>query len=157
MEEIMKKIEAYNIVNYLIPGIIFTIVFTYLTGKAIPYNGFGIAVVEYYFIGLVISRIGSVIINPILKLCRIITEEKYEKFKRKEKEDEKLHLLVREANQYRTFIATFVVLLIIEVNNIINKNYEKWTTLIFFVGFIFLFIISYRKQVSYIRKRIIND
>ncbi|MDO4282252.1 MAG: hypothetical protein Q4D02_01330 [Clostridia bacterium] len=156
MEEFIKKIETYNIINYLLPGIIFTIIFTYLTEINILNDNAGIAIVEYYFIGLVLSRIGSIIIKPILKGCKIIDEEKYEDFIDKEVKDEKIPILVREGNQYRTFIATFVVLIIIEINNIIQGNHDKWMTLITFITLIVLFILSYRKQLIFITKRIKN-
>lgn len=156
MEEIIKKIETYNIVNYLLPGIIFTIIFTYLTGINIINENTGIAIVEYYFIGLVLSRIGSIIIKPILKACKIIDEEKYEDYIDKESKDEKIPILIREGNQYRTFISTFVVLSIIEINNIIQKNYDKRMILIAFSALVVLFILSYRKQLIFITKRIKN-
>lgn len=156
MEEIIKKIETYNIVNYLIPGIIFTVLFSYLTGITFLNNNFGIALVEYYFIGLVISRIGSIIIKPILKICRIIDEEEYSKFINKESKDEKIPLLVRDANQYRTFIATFAILTGIEFYNILNKIYDKWNIVFILLGLTVLFIFSYRKQIGIISQRVKN-
>lgn len=156
MDELIKKIETYNIINYLLPGIIFIIIFTYLTDINISNSNPAIAIVEYYFIGLVLSRIGSIVIKPLLKRCKIINEEKYEIFIDKEKEDEKIPILVRDGNQYRTFIATFVVLTLIEIYNIIKGNTDKWITIIAFLALIILFILSYRKQLIFITKRIKN-
>ena len=157
MGELIKKIETYNIINYLLPGIIFAIIFKALTEIDISNINAGIAIVEYYFIGLVLSRIGSIIINPILKKCKIIYEEKYEDFIDNESKDEKIAILVREGNQYRTFIATFAVLALIELNNIMHKNYDKWMTVIAFIALMILFILSYRKQLIFITKRIKNQ
>lgn len=154
MDELIKKIETYNIINYLLPGIVFTIIFTYLTDINISDSNAAIAIVEYYFIGLVLSRIGSIVIKPLLKKWKIINEEKYELFIDKEKEDEKISILVRDGNQYRTFISTFVVLALIETYNIIKGNTDKWITLIAFLALIILFVLSYRKQVIFITKRI---
>lgn len=156
MDEMIKKIETYNIINYLLPGIVFIILFTYLTDINISNSNAAIAIVEYYFIGLILSRIGSIVIKPLLKKCKIINEEKYEVFIDKEKEDEKIPILVRDGNQYRTFIATFVVLTLIEIYNIIKGNTNKWITLIAFLALIILFILSYRKQLIFITKRIKN-
>ena len=82
--------------------------------------------------------------------------QKYEVFINKEKEDEKIPILVRDGNQYRTFVATFVVLALIEIYNIIKGNADKWFTLIAFLALIILIILSYRKQLIFITKRIKN-
>lgn len=157
MDELIKKIETYNIINYLLPGMIFSISFKYLTDINISNSNAAIAIAEYYFIGLVLSRIGSIVIKALLKKCKIIKEEEYEVFIDKEKEDEKISILVRDGNQYRTFIATFVVLALIETYNIIKGNTDKWITLIAFLVLIILFILSYRKQLIFITKRIKRD
>lgn len=154
MEELLKRIEIYNIINFLFPGTVFVLIYSYITGGNAADINIGIGILECYFVGLIVSRIGSVIIKPILKAMHIIIEEEYEEFIDSEKKDDKISMLVRDANQYRTFIAVFVILFIVEVNNMINGDKSKWMTLLVFVGTIGLFVLSYRKQVIFISKRV---
>lgn len=154
MEELLKKIETYNIINYLLPGVIFGVIFTYLIGINIYDENFIIATVEYYFTGLVLSRIGSVMIKPILKKMNVIYEKDYKQFIKKEKEDEKISLLVREGNQYRTFIATFLTLILVELVNIFMGVKDKYMMIFVFIFLTILFTFSYRKQTKLITKRI---
>ena len=56
MNEILKKIENYNILNYILPGIIFVVGFKYyINVTLIATDNLLISVFLYYFIGLVIS------------------------------------------------------------------------------------------------------
>ena len=152
MEEFLKHIETYNLMNYLFPGIIFGAMFSYIYGKNIYDTNVIIATFEYYFTGLVLSRIGSVIIKPILERLKIIESEEYKNYI--EKENDKINLLQRESNQYRTFIAVFIVLIIIEMNNCIFGDRTKSICIIYFSLLVILFILSYRKQNKFILNRI---
>lgn len=154
METFFNKIETYNILNYLFPGIIFASILTFLIEKNIYSSSLIIAAFEYYFTGLVLSRIGSVVINPILEKIKAIKKEKYKNFICKEEKDKKIEMLQREANQYRTFVATFVCLLLVEIYNCIFIDVSKVKTIIYFIGFIILFTLSYRKQVNFIIQRL---
>lgn len=156
MGEFMDKLENYNILNYLVPGVIFGALLNYLIGQNIYDNIAFVALIEYYFSGLVLSRIGSLIVSPILQKTKIIKKMEYRRFVEQEKNDDKMTLLQREANQYRTYIATFLSLLMVQVYNIFTGNTEKWVSIICFIALIVLFILSYRKQSQFIVARIEN-
>ena len=47
------------------------------------------ALIEYYFSGLVLSRIGSLIVSPILQKTKIIKKIEYRRFVEQEKNDDK--------------------------------------------------------------------
>ena len=144
MEKFFDKMETYNILNFLFPGIIFASILTFLTEKNIYSSSLIIATFEYYFTGLVLSRIGSIVINPIIEKTRVVKKEKYKK----------IEILQREANQYRTFVATFVCLLLVEIYNCIFVDISKINTIIYFIGLIILFTLSYRKQLKFIIERL---
>ena len=80
MEKIIEKIEVYHFINYLLPGIIFGTIFTEITQKNFFNDNIILAIIEYYFVGLVLSRIGSIIIKPILEKLKIITCAKYSQY-----------------------------------------------------------------------------
>ena len=156
MDKKKKKIETYHVINYLLPGVVFGIFLCYLLEINIYDSNAAVAVIEYYFTGLVLNRIGSVIIKPILKKFNIIYETDYKKFVNMEKEDEKISLLVREGNQFRTFIATFLILILVEIYNIIIGNDEKAVIIVLFLFLSILFTCSYRKHTKFILKRVEN-
>ena len=154
MEKIIDNLENYNIINFLIPGVIFVNILSFLIEKELHNDNIGIALVEYYFSGLVLSRIGSIIIKPALSKIKVVKFDNYEKYIKKEDKDEKLKLLQKEANQYRTYISVFTVLSFVEIYNCVFINYLKWKYIILFVAISVLFVMSYKKQINFIIERL---
>lgn len=149
MEKILEKIEIYHFINYLLPGIVFMVSFNniyeneFISGNAV------ISAVEYYFIGLILSRIGSVILQPIFKKINFIKYADYEKYIKASDMDNKLEILQREANQYRTYIVTFTLLAIIQATTgNFSKSFWIW------IGISVLFIMAYKKQINFIVDRV---
>lgn len=62
MEKIIEKIEIYHFINYLLPGTIFVAIFNKIFENNFFDSNIVIAVIEYYFIGLILSRISSVLL-----------------------------------------------------------------------------------------------
>ena len=64
IESLLEKLSSYNLLNNLLPGAIFCYLLKTIVNIDISNN-----IVEdlfvYYFIGMIISRIGSIIIEPI--------------------------------------------------------------------------------------------
>ena len=67
MKDLLEKLSSYNIFNYLLPGVVFVAISSSLTGYSLIQDDIVIGVFLYYFIGLVISRIGSILVEPVLK------------------------------------------------------------------------------------------
>ena len=67
MDKFIEKLEEYKIFNYLLPGIIFTYLLKYYVGIDIFQSNVIEMAFIFYFIGSVISRFGSVVIEEILK------------------------------------------------------------------------------------------
>ena len=101
MKEILDKITSYNIFNYLLPGTLFV----YILGNYVGYN----LVVEnpiiggflYYFVGMVVSRFGSVLIEPILVYIKFLKFEDYKNYISASKKDIKIELLSEVNNTYK--------------------------------------------------------
>lgn len=155
MEKIIEKIEIYHFINYLLPGTIFVAIFNKIFENNFFDSNIVIVVIEYYFIGLILSRIGLVLLQPIFKKTKIIKYADYNKYIKASKEDDKLEILQREANQYRTYIATFIILAIVQSYICIeNKNFT--IILVLFVGLAILFTLAYKKQIKFIVDRVEN-
>ena len=67
MKEILDKLSSYNLFNYLLPGVIFVVIANKVTHYDFIQDDIVIGAFLYYFIGMVISRFGSLAIEPILK------------------------------------------------------------------------------------------
>ncbi|TRN14320.1 hypothetical protein DM586_10210 [Vibrio fluvialis] len=159
MKDFLEKISSYNIFNYLLPGVVFVVVTKSLTKYNFVQEDIIIGIFIYYFIGLVISRIGSVVIEPILKKIRFVEFSEYRDYLDASKKDNLIEILSESNNMYRTFLSLFISLSLL-------KLYEHYSVKIIFLndysseivisGLIFLFAFSYRKQTNYITKRVYN-
>lgn len=157
MKELIDKLSSYNIFNYLFPGVVFSLLTTTLTNYNFLFDNLFIGVFAYYFLGLIISRIGSIIIEPILKLFGFVKLADYNDFVKVSKTDPKLELLSEANNMYRTIISMLITFFILlgaqntaEHWSFFNENQEIFA-LIFLI---ILFSFSYRKQTKYIINRI---
>lgn len=157
MKELLSKISSYNLFNYLFPGVIFVVMVNKVTRYSFIQADIVIGLFLYYFIGLVISRFGSLVLEPILLRISFLKFADYKDFVAVSKKDEKIELLSEVNNTYRTLCSLFVLLLLL-------KGYERiedgFVFLKDYVGLIVLallsamFLFSYRKQTLYIMKRI---
>lgn len=150
MSELLQKLSTYNIFNYLFPGVIFVILLKHGTGINWIMDDLVLGMFLYYFFGLVLSRIGSILIEPILRCTKIVQFSDYARFVRASKLDGKIELLSEVNNMHRTIIAMLGVLLVISICNG-SATCHLTTGLL---GIVILFILSYRKQTSFITKRI---
>lgn len=157
MKEIIQKLSSYNIFNYLLPGIVFVALLKLFTTHNFIFEEIIIDLFVCYFIGLVLSRIGSLLIEPILKKTTLIKFSDYPKFIKASKKDEKIELFSEVNNMYRTFISLFISLLLIigydSIKDIFIVNRTLKIVIIICV-LILIFVLSYRKQTGYINKRI---
>ena len=72
MKELIDKLSTYNIFNYLFPGVLFAYILSKVSSYDLIQKDLVTGVFLYYFIGLVISRIGSLFIEPFLKKNKIL-------------------------------------------------------------------------------------
>ena len=150
MTELLQKLSTYNIFNYLFPGVVFVILLKHVTNIYLIMNDLVLGMFLYYFFGLVLSRIGSILIEPVLRCTKIVQFSDYARFIQASKLDNKIELLSEVNNMHRTIIAMLVVLL---VTSICNGSATCYLTT-GLLGLVILFILSYRKQTSCITKRI---
>lgn len=150
MSELLQKLSTYNIFNYLFPGVVFVILLNRFTEINLAVDDVILGMFLYYFFGLVLSRIGSILIEPALRRTKIVQFSDYARFVRASKLDDKIELLSEVNNMHRTIIAMLGVLLVISICN--GSATCRLTA--GFLGLVILFILSYRKQTSFITKRI---
>ena len=72
MKEFLEKISSYNIFNNLLPGILFVVIAKETTSFSFIRENIFEGAFLYYFIGLFISRVGSLWIEPFLKKIKVV-------------------------------------------------------------------------------------
>jgi hypothetical protein len=157
MSDILDKISSYNIFNYLLPGTLFAVIGDAYSSYSFIQSDVLIAVFSYYFIGLVISRIGSLLIEPLLKKVGFLKFAEYGNFLAASKVDKKLDELSEANNMYRTLCSLFVFLLVLLAFDALATLYPALkigAPYVLAVGLLVLFFFSYRKQTDYIVKRV---
>ncbi|MFA7315908.1 MAG: hypothetical protein WC059_03870 [Candidatus Paceibacterota bacterium] len=157
MEKVIEKISSYNLFNYLLPGVIFVIFSKNFLPMNLVQENVILDVFLYYFIGLVISRFGSLVIEPVLKKIKFLIFAKYEDLVSTSKIDSKIEIFLEENNIYRTFVAMFSLLLLSKLYLYIQTIYQYLQNFDSYILIALLFVMfsySYRKQTAYITKRI---
>lgn len=160
MKEILDKISSYNFFNYLLPGIVFSYLLKETTNINIIQNDIVIGLFLYYFVGLVVSRIGSVVIEPIFKKIRLIKFSEYKDFIAASKNDLKINLFSEVNNTYRTITSIAFSLIFLKLVLYLFSILSLSIQIQKLIGIIALFVLfssAYRKQTNYITKRIEAD
>jgi len=157
MKDLLDKVSSYNLFNYLFPGILFAVIATNITSYMFIYENLITGAFIYYFIGLIISRFGSLIIEPFLKKTHFLKLADYNKFVQASKKDDKIEILSESNNTYRTLCSMFFLLLLMKIYELIELSspaLKTWSPYILIFLLLLLFLFSYRKQTQYITKRI---
>ncbi len=160
MNALLNKLSSYNIFNYLLPGIIFVVLAEKLTSFSFVQKDIILGVFLYYFIGMIISRIGSLIIEPILKSIKFVSFSSYSQFVTASKHDEKIDILSETNNMYRTFCSVFLFLITLKVYELLLIKFHdlsSYNSLVIIIALLILFLFSYKKQTKYITKRIASQ
>lgn len=173
LKQLVGKISSYNLFNNLYPGILFCCIFKLIFKTSLLSDDLLENLVIFYFIGMVISRIGSIVIEPILKKIsykdknsekkrKLIEYAPYGDYKKACDGDPIILTLSEVNNTYRTLLSTFVSILMCKaafvINNLLEnkgiyffKNNYEWIILILLIV---LFLCSYAKQTNYVRKSV---
>ena len=167
MEELLGKLSNYGLLNNLFPGV----VFNFILCKMINIDILGeLSLVEKiivcYCIGMVISRIGSLIVKPIVDKLGIIKFANYADYINASKKDKDIKSLSEVNDMYRNMLSLFLILTFVSLLKLILVNevivFLKYTMIHISIylyqysslGLVILFLLAYRKQTNFITKRI---
>ncbi|SRR5258706_2857613 len=157
MKDFLDKISSYNLFNFLLPGALFAILAEKITSYAFLQSDLIIAFFTYYFIGLVISRFGSLIIQPILTKLSLVKFASYEEYLKVSKKDEKLDTLSEINNTYRSLLSMMVLLIFLKAYEFLEASLpilKTFNIYILIAGLSIIFLFSYIKQTDYINQRV---
>ena len=157
MDKFLDKLEEYNIFNYLLPGIIFTYILKYYIGVDIFQKNIIEMTFIYYFIGSVISRIGSILLEPLLIKIKFLRYVSHMDYVDASKEDEAIEKLSMVNNMYRTLCSSLIILIILKIAKVVIEYFKLSQSFInttIIMSGIVLYLFSYRKQTKYIVSRV---
>ena len=157
MKELLDRLAQYNLFNYLFPGALFAVLVSKVSSLRLVQDDVLTGLVVYYFCGLVVSRVGSLFLEPCLKWTSFVKFAPYRDFIRVCQVDPKLEVLSETNNMYRTLCALFVCLGAVALLDGlaryfgISRNVQTFALL---SSLLFLFAFSYRKQTAFVRQRV---
>ena len=156
LKDSISKLSSYNLFTNLLPGILFVALLKYFTSFDLIFEPVFLGLFLYYFIGIVINRIGSLVIEPILIKTKFLTFIDYSKFVKASKMDEKIEILSENNNMCRSLIALCVTLLLAAGYEWLMSKcsfIDTYSNVILIVLLFVIFLFSYRKQTKYVVKR----
>ena len=157
MDNFLEKLSSYNILNNLFPGAVYCFLMKCICSIDLTSNGIISEILIYYFVGMIISRVGSVIIEPIYKKIRIVSFAEYPKYIEAEKNDAQISILSETNNTYRTMVALCILVLLSVLTISVFNHFGLNKKILAYVAIgllTVLFSLSYRKQTKYIRNRV---
>ena len=157
MKDLLEKISSYNLFNYLFPGVIFVVLLNEYSSYQINIENLFISFFVYYFLGLIISRVGSVVIEPILRKTKFVEFSEYSDFVKASAKDSKIEILSEVNNMYRSIVAMILVFFLLLGYSGLKRLWDFFTSIEHYLCGIILFIFflfAYKKQTKYITKRI---
>ena len=157
MNELLTKLSSYNLFNYLVPGVIFAVLVSETSAYQLIQKDIVVGVFLYYFLGLVVSRFGSLVIGPVLKAISFVKFENYKAFVAASKKDPQIEVLSEANNTYRTLCSLFSLLLLLRLYARIEARFpflKEWNATLLIVLLLLMFLIAYKKQTAFIVKRI---
>lgn len=153
MKYLLDKLSTYNILNYLLPGAIWAYWLTHQQGIQVIQENILYGLFVYYFLGMIVSRFGSIMLEPILKKLGWVNYAAYPQYLSASKLDPTIEVLSETNNIYRTFISLFALVLLFEVFfelGVPSKHYPLIAASLLLI----LFLLSYRKQTRFVRERV---
>lgn len=157
MRAFVEKLGSYQIITNLFPGIFFGIGLKIFLEITLPVHGTCEEIVVYYFMGVVINRVSSLIIKPVLKRCKFITETNYAEYIKASKKDSKIDVLSEMNNYFRALLTSSLLLLAVQILRLSVCKIEwvylnrKWLLMVLSS---LLFLFAYKKQTKIICKRV---
>lgn len=177
MEELIKnvaeKISSYNIFNNLFPGIVFCHIVERTTRFSFVHDNVWENLFIFYFVGMIISRIGSIFIEKWLKTIKVKNKKTnskepflkfapYDRYVDACKNDPFIITLNETNNTYRTIVAMTILIIAVKlydwlIYDLVQCLGQVGNNLFFVIICLIvsvLFMYSYKKQTDYIRSRV---
>lgn len=152
-----EKLSSYNLITNLVPGAVLAVALRSAGIPLVTPDEVGAFLVLAYALGAISSRLGSLLLDPVLEYIKVLPEKDYPAFVKANRADAKLDTLVETANGYRTFATAGLLFFAILGLYTAGKRLHVGTDLFVILSAAVvtaLFIFSYRKQFRYVASRV---
>lgn len=160
MNDLLAKLSSYNIFNYLVPGALFCIALRFMGVVRLPTDDIATLLLTYYVVGMVLGRLGSLIVGRGARRFRRGPKNSYGDYVRAAAADPKVDVLLESANTYRSMTAAFACLAMVQVVQLapaVRRVDARWLWLAGFAALTLLFLLSYVRQIGYVDRRVQVD
>ena len=149
INSLFNKLSAYQLLSLMLPGasLLGTLKFIFTIDIKVNENIWWFLLASYV-VGIILSRIGSLLIEEVFKKMGFIKGYNVGNYIAKRKEDDMVETLLSFANLYRSFCALSIVLIIVTM----VKGYgfcDYWHYFLLEVLLLLLFAFSFCKQYNY--------
>jgi hypothetical protein len=152
------KLDAYNLVANLVPGAALTYALHFSGFPTPPPDKLGAFLLVAFVAGVTANRMGSLLLDPLLRRWKFLKPKDYHSFLMREKGDRKLDALVANSGLYRTFFTAGIIYLAAVIAAPLVADVGIQTLLVTFViAGMAVFLFAFKKEDSYIHSRIERD
>lgn len=171
MDTFFSKLSSYNLLNYLLPGVLFCFFARKYWGFELLQDASDLEkLFIWYFFGLLISRLGSLYVEKYLKKIKKIEFADYTDYLQACRLDNTINDLSEVNNTYRTMLALGLIMLGGSLVNLLYYLDTQETICsqkvqlidkgkLCMLGFVLVYIFykAYKKQTDYIRERVYKN
>lgn len=160
MESILQNISEYRLLNNLIPGGFFVGVLAWAAGWASSEVNFIFIIAISYVAGVILSRLGSLVVEPVAEKVFKVEFVSHEDYCRAEKLYPRLLVMNSENGIFRTFVAVSACLLLgAPIIGLFGMGDGRALSLLVIASAIsvVVFMLAYIKQTSYIVGRVKSE
>ncbi|WP_165056802.1 MULTISPECIES: hypothetical protein [unclassified Adlercreutzia] len=154
MSEFFENLSAYDLINTLVPGIMVMAVCDGLGLSEFMADSPVIAFAACYVFGIVASRIGSVILEPLAIKYGKVSQYPYPAYVKACAKDEGLKRISMVANSYRSFLGSIVLCAVLALVALFSEEHRRSVFAILTVGVFVLLLKSWFKQERYVAQRV---
>lgn len=148
LKMIAEKLSTYRFFNFIIPGAVLIGFVKFHHIMEIPSVSIWWFLLLCYFCGIVLSRIGSVVIEEPMKCMGLISSYSVNTYITKQKDNALICTMLELANSYRTISAMVLVILCMTIIAFPCEGRTIWYVVVEILLLV-LFIISFYKQHKY--------
>jgi len=152
-----EKLDAYDLVANLVPGAALTYALHFSEFPTPSPKDWAAFLLVAFVAGVTANRLGSLLLDPLLRWAKFLYPKNYDSFVDSEKDDRKLETLVANHGLYRTFFtAGLIYLILIGVSHwfpsIASSN--QLVFVLFVLAGMAVFLFAFQKEDGYIHTRI---
>lgn len=160
LNSFLARVTKYEWLNRLLPGVFFVLMARVLKCPMFSPENWLEAVGAYILWGELSSRVGALVIEPLLRFANIVKFAEYDDYQDYQKINKGCSdMLIANANFARTLCALGIMLLVMRVVRLVqNCNHVScvsfgWKDLAIII-WVMLFLFAYCRQVNFLVKRI---